>query len=40
MTAGDKLGPNEILDLMGKGCEAAAVPPFTVVTNWQAGLKK
>lgn len=40
MTAGDKLGPNEILDLIGKGGEAAAAPPFTAVTNWQAAFKK
>jgi len=40
MTAGDKPGPNEILDLIGKDGEAAAAPPFTVVTNWQAALKK
>ena len=40
MTAGDKLGPYEILDLIGKGGEAAAAPPLTVVTNWQAASKK
>jgi hypothetical protein len=40
MTAGDKLGPNEILDLIGKGGEAAAAPPFTAVSTWQAAFKK
>ena len=40
MTADDKLGPNEVLDLVGKGGEPTAAPPFTVVTNWQATFKK
>jgi len=37
LSAGDRLGPYEILALIDAGPSSA---PLTVVVNWQAGLGK